>query len=138
MAPDYFRTLYIGLLAGREFESRDDAAAMPVAIVNETLARRFWGGGRRPIGQRVRVASGDWRTVIGVARDVKYTRVNEEPRPVRVPAVPADLLDRMMLHARGSAGVAAPIERVRAHLRRSIPTCRSSMPGRSASRRGRR
>ena len=76
VAPDYFRTLNIRLIAGREFESRDDAAAMPVAIVNETLARRFWGGGTEAIGKRVRVASDEWRTVIGVARDVKYSRVN--------------------------------------------------------------
>ena len=48
VAPDYFRTLNIRLIAGREFESRDDAAAMPVAIVNETLARRYWAAERRP------------------------------------------------------------------------------------------
>ena len=42
VGPDYFRTLRIGLLAGREFETRDDGPAPPVAIVNETLARRFW------------------------------------------------------------------------------------------------
>ena len=81
VAPDYFRTLSIRLVAGREFESRDDAAAMPVAIVNETLARRFWGGGAEAVGKRVRVASDEWRTVIGVARDVKYSRVTEAPRP---------------------------------------------------------
>ena len=58
VAPDYFRTLSIGLVAGREFEGRDDMAAMPVVIVNETLARRFWGGPAEAIGKRLRVGVG--------------------------------------------------------------------------------
>ena len=61
VAPDYFRTLHIGLVAGREFEDRDDAAAMPVAIVNETLARRFWGGGQ----EADRQARSRWRRATG-------------------------------------------------------------------------
>jgi macrolide transport system ATP-binding/permease protein len=116
VAPDYFRTLNIRLIAGREFESRDDAAVMPVAIVNETLARRYWGGGTEAIGKRVRVASDEWRTVIGVARDVKYSRVTEAPRPyVYLPFLQM-YQPTMMLHARGSAGVAPLIERLRTHV----------------------
>ena len=42
IAPDYFRTLRIPLLAGRDFTRTDDANAPPAVIVNETLARRFW------------------------------------------------------------------------------------------------
>ena len=116
VAPDYFRTLKIGLVAGREFESRDDAAAAQVAIVNETMARRFWGEPAQAIGQRVRISAGDWRTVIGVARDVKYARINEDPRPyVYVPFLQA-YRSSMILHARGSAGVGALLEHARAHI----------------------
>src|SRR5262249_36440644 len=53
ITPDYFKTLRIPLLAGREFERRDDAAAPEVAIVNETLARRFWGTPQNAIGKRL-------------------------------------------------------------------------------------
>jgi len=81
IAPDYFRTLRIGLVAGRGFEDRDHDTAMPVVIVNRTLAERFWGGASDAVGKRLRVADGDWRTVVGVAADAKYLRVNETPRP---------------------------------------------------------
>ena len=94
---------------------------MPVAIVNETLARRFWGSGQDAVGKRVRVAAGEWRTVIGVARDVKYSRVNEAPRPyVYLPFLQTSR-SAMMLHARGSAGAAAAIDRVRAHIQAIDP-----------------
>ena len=43
-------------VAGREFEDRDDETAAPVAIVNNTLAQRFWGGAANAIGKRIRVA----------------------------------------------------------------------------------
>jgi predicted permease len=121
VAPDYFRTLNIGLLAGREFESRDDAAAMPVAIVNETMARRYWGGRGEAIGKRMRVGSEGWRTVIGVARDVKYSRVSEAPRPYVYLPFLQTYQPAMMLHARASAGVAPLIERLRMHVQSLDP-----------------
>jgi predicted permease len=121
VAPDYFRTLNIRLIAGREFESRDDAAAMPVAIVNETLARRYWGGGTEAIGKRMRVASGEWRTVVGVAPDVKYSRVTEAPRPYVYLPFLQTYQPTMILHARASAGVAPLIERLRTHVQALDP-----------------
>jgi len=121
VAPDYFLTLNIRIIAGREFESRDEAGALPVAIVNETLARLYWGGGHEAIGKRVRVASDEWRTVIGVARDAKYSRVTEAARPyVYLPFLQA-YQPTMMLHARGSAGVAPLIERLRTHVQALDP-----------------
>ena len=121
VAPDYFRTLNIRLIAGREFESRDDEAALPVAIVNETLARRYWGGGTEAIGKRVRVASDKWRTVIGVARDVKYSRVTEAARPYVYLPFLQTYQPIMMLHARGAAGVAPLVERLRTHVQALDP-----------------
>ena len=50
---------------------------------------RFWGGAANAIGKRIRVGDGDWRTVVGVAADVKYARINEVAAPVFLPAVPA-------------------------------------------------
>jgi len=105
VAPDYFRTLKIGVLAGREFERRDDAAAAPVAIVNETMARRFWGGPAEALGQRIRLSSNEWRRVVGVVGDVKYARVNETSRPyVYVPFLQS-YQSGMVIHARGAAGL---------------------------------
>jgi len=121
IAPDYFRTLRIELLAGREFESRDDMAATPVTIVNETLARRFWGDPITALGRRVRVASAEWRTVIGVARDIKYSRFNEKPRPyVYLPFLQV-YQPAMMFHARASVGVDALTTQMRAEIQKLDP-----------------
>jgi predicted permease len=121
VAPGYFRTLKIGLADGREFESRDDETAMPVAIVNETAAARFWGGAANAVGKRIRVAAGEWRMVIGVARDIKYSRINEAPRPYVYLPFLQTYQPSMVLHARGSAGIAPLIEQVRAHVQTLDP-----------------
>ncbi len=81
VSPDYFRTLRIPLLAGRDFTRTDDAGAQPAVIVNETLARRFWQTPENAVGKRFRSGSDEWRNVIGVARDLKYSRLSEAPRP---------------------------------------------------------
>jgi macrolide transport system ATP-binding/permease protein len=75
----YFRTLEIPLVAGRDFSEQDRAGAPLVLIVNQTMANRFWPG-KDATGHRVKIA-GEWRTVIGVAHDIKYHRINEVPRP---------------------------------------------------------
>jgi predicted permease len=117
VGPNYFRTLKIGLLSGREFERRDDAVAAQVAVVNETLARRFWGSATAAVGQRVRLGSGQWRTVIGVARDVKYARINEAPRPYVYVPLSQSYRSNMILHARGAVGVDTLLEQARAQIR---------------------
>jgi predicted permease len=78
---DYFRAMGQRLLAGREFSERDDAAAPPVLIVNEALARRLWPG-EDPLGQRVRVGDdGRVALVVGLARTATYNFLNEAPLP---------------------------------------------------------
>jgi predicted permease len=68
VAPDYFETMGIPINAGRTFTAEDDAEA---AILNEVMARRFWGDAS-PIGRRFRLnPNRPWQTVIGVAGDVK-------------------------------------------------------------------
>jgi hypothetical protein len=114
---DYFRTLRIPLMAGRSFEDRDDESASPVAIVNNTLAERFWGGAASAIGKRIRVAgAGDWRTVIGVAADVKYARINETPRPYIYLPFLQWYRSSMVLHTRGPAAVDLLVDQARAHV----------------------
>jgi len=116
IGPDYFRTLRIDLLAGRPFELRDDQGAAPVVIVNNTLARRFWGGAAGALGKRIRAGNGEWRTVVGVAADVKYIRINESPRPyVYVPFLQS-YRSAMILYTRGPAPADALVERARAHV----------------------
>lgn len=116
VGPDYFRTLRIALAAGRDFEDRDNESAAPVAIVNNTMAQRFWGGATSALGKRIQVADGDWRTVIGVAADVKYSRINESPRPyVYVPFLQSYRSDAI-LYTRGPTPVATLVDQARARV----------------------
>ncbi len=78
-APGYLGLMRIPLLDGRDFREDDDEKALPVMIVNQTFARRFFAGGN-PIGRKVR-GWGRWFTIIGVARDSKYNNVAEAPLP---------------------------------------------------------
>ncbi len=75
---DYLGTLGIALSGGRDFSDRDTPEAPKVAIVNETMARRYWKD-RSPIGGRVRVGP-ESLEVVGVARDGKYGTMTEAPR----------------------------------------------------------
>ncbi len=78
---DYFEIVETPLVHGRSFIESDDAASRPVAIVNETLARRFWPG-ESAIGKRFGGGGDDvLLEVVGVARDGKYLTLGEEPRP---------------------------------------------------------
>jgi macrolide transport system ATP-binding/permease protein len=80
VAPDYFRTLKMALLRGRDFTSSDvSAASAPVAIVNETLARRFWPNGDA-LGKRIRSRK-TLIEVIGIAADAKYLTLADSSRP---------------------------------------------------------
>jgi putative ABC transport system permease protein len=68
--PGYFDALGVPLLAGRPFTTDDGAHAPPVAIINETMARRFWGD-EDPIGQRITHVDADSTLeVVGVVCDI--------------------------------------------------------------------
>jgi len=79
IGPDYFATLGIRLLSGREFTRADDENAQLVAIVNQTMLARYWRG-QDPIDRRLQV-KGRWARVIGVAADSKYESIRESPKP---------------------------------------------------------
>jgi predicted permease len=79
VSPDYFATMGIPLISGREFTRADDENAPRVAIVNQTMVARYWRG-QNPIGQRLQV-KGDWTRVVGVVKDSKYYTMDETPRP---------------------------------------------------------
>ncbi|MGH9333231.1 MAG: FtsX-like permease family protein, partial [Vicinamibacteria bacterium] len=77
---DYFATMETKLVEGRAFGLEDHELSRPVAIVNETLARRFWPGGSA-IGKRFGAAADTPWEVVGVAEEGKYLTLGEEPRP---------------------------------------------------------
>jgi len=75
---DYFKTLGIPTVAGREFQRADDENALPVAIINETMAAKYWPG-KDPIGQRLKMKD-RWLQIVGVAKNVNYDTKMEAPR----------------------------------------------------------
>jgi macrolide transport system ATP-binding/permease protein len=79
VGPAYFATLGIPLVSGREFTRTDDEKAALVAVVNQTMAARYWRG-QDPVGQRLQV-KGQWLQVIGVAADSKYESMREPAKP---------------------------------------------------------
>ncbi len=80
---DYFKTMKIRLLEGRTFEPQDDNPnAMPVVIVNQALAKRFWTGS--PIGRRVNPVFAEpkiWCTIVGVVEDTKNAGMDKPAGP---------------------------------------------------------
>ena len=80
---DYFRTMGIPLLRGRLFDAHDTNTAQPVAIITESIAKRFWGD-RDPIGRRLTLddpKDGYWLTIVGVVGDVKQEKLAAEVQP---------------------------------------------------------
>ena len=82
IGPDYFRTLGIPLLAGREFTTADVGGAPKVAIINEAFARKF-NLGRAAIGKRMRPGAGRQPDIeiVGLIRDARYSQPKDEPPP---------------------------------------------------------
>jgi predicted permease len=80
VSPGYFETIGIPLLRGRGFRSVDDEAPDLVAVINESMARKYWGQ-ENPVGQRFQFGPPTWRTVIGVVGDVHHEDLAAEPRP---------------------------------------------------------
>lgn len=83
VTPGYFETLGIPLRAGRFFAHTDRANTPAVAVVNETMARRYWPG-ESPLGRRFRFNRESdtivWHEIVGVVGDVRSARLEAEPR----------------------------------------------------------
>jgi predicted permease len=78
--PGYFETMRISLLRGRAFAKSDNQSAPLVAIVNQTMAQRFWPGAD-PIGKRIRGVGSHWAEIVGVTANGKYMILGEPPTP---------------------------------------------------------
>ena len=119
VGPAYFETMGIPLVQGRAISSRDTAGQPAIAVINETMARRYWPG-RDPVGATIRFGSGPV-TVVGVARDGKYSRLSEEPRNyVYLPALQNYRPD-LLLHVRTDSDPAVVLPAVRAVVRSLDP-----------------
>jgi putative ABC transport system permease protein len=83
ITPNYFAALKTPILQGREFNDRDTAAAPPVIIINQTMARRYWPN-QSPIGKRITldyVPNEPTREVVGVVGDIRLSRQQRQIVP---------------------------------------------------------
>ncbi|HKE24023.1 MAG TPA: ABC transporter permease [Bryobacteraceae bacterium] len=91
VTPGYFKTMDTPLLAGRDFDTRDTVSSPKVAIVNETFARKIFGGGN-PVGRTFFVEGDagepdDRYQVVGLVRNTTYQEVREDASPISYTAL---------------------------------------------------
>lgn len=101
VAPNYFRTMEIPVLSGRDFNAQDMQTSQLVAIVNQALVDRYWPH-QEPIGKRIHVYE-NWLTVVGVARNVNASRkLYESPKPFVYMPLFQEYSQSEIIHARVS------------------------------------
>ena len=124
ICPNYFQTMGIKLVSGREFTEQDTQNAPGVIVLNEALAKRYWPN-ENPIGKRIKIGYFDsnapWLTIVGVAQDVKQGGLDRQSRaeffrPYNQAAWPV-----MTIVVRTVSGTAAFINPVKQALARVEP-----------------
>lgn len=113
VSPSYFRTMKIPIVRGRDFTAADDGHTAGVAIIDETLAARYWSD-ESPIGAHLLVSFVEKQKpidmeVVGVAAAVKHFELNEDPTPTFYaplaqvpPIITANFANNMSIVVRGS------------------------------------
>jgi predicted permease len=82
VGPDFFHTLGVPLLAGRDFADSDNATSPPVGIISELFAKRFLPN-QNPLGHTIGTEDGRFQmTIVGVVKDHKYRSIDEDPVPM--------------------------------------------------------
>jgi putative ABC transport system permease protein len=80
VSANYLQTMHVPLRQGRYFDNRDNAQSMPVAIVNETMARQYWSG-ENALGRRFKIGGPDentpWVEIVGIVADVRQMGLDE-------------------------------------------------------------
>jgi predicted permease len=121
ISTDFFRTLRIPFVAGRDFSDKDRAGAPKVTIVNETMAHYFFGNSN-PIGKKIGMEKIPDMEIVGVVRDAKYTQLREEKaRHFYIPIQQEPRLFEATLHVRAAADPAALTEMVRTQVKSLDP-----------------
>jgi predicted permease len=115
VSPDYFRTLGIPLLAGRDLTPQDRDPAPAAVIINSAFARRYLPD-VDPLGKRIRFddAEDDWITIVGVVADTRASGLAIDPRPTIYLSFHTFTLPFMSVLVKSDAGDAAVAAAVRA------------------------
>jgi putative ABC transport system permease protein len=125
VSPDYFATLRIRLLRGRVFTKADSEKAAEVAIVNETMAKKFWPN-EDVLGKRfkMRGAGKQYMEIVGVVQDGKYKGIVEDPMPYFYVPLDQDYTSLRTIHVRTSV----PAERLELQIVAQIQDLAPTLP----------
>jgi predicted permease len=116
VGPNYFATMGIPIVAGRDFNAQDREGSPQVVIVNEVFARRYFGG--NAVGKRLRFGSKEgFREIVGVARNAKYRNLREEPLPFIYTPLAQEFQPGMTLMVRTTGDPGAVVGAVRNEMR---------------------
>ena len=119
VGPGYFETLEIPLLAGRDFHSSDVDGSPWVAVINRTMAERYWSDGDA-VGKSFRFIGVDAKyEIVGVVADVKYQTLGEDPKPYIYVSAAQDPRPRMALLVRTTGDPEAMLTSVPSQVRAS-------------------
>ncbi len=124
VAPGFFATMQLPLIAGREFTERDTRGAPPVAIVNETMARYFFKG-ENAVGRRFGLGGDPATTIeiVGVVKDGKHSTLRDEPRRFfYLPLAQNQELESLTFYVRSRVEPGAVAEGLRQAVRRVDPS----------------
>ncbi len=124
VSPRYFEVMGVPLASGRGFDDGDRAGAPLAALVNDTMARRFWPAGALGESFSVDGAGGPFRTVVGVVADTKYQTLGEGPTPFFFLPLEQHYEGAMTLHV-ATAGDPA---RMKPELRRRLAEIDPDLP----------
>lgn len=90
VSPEYFHTLQIPILRGRDFSEHDDAGASGVVLINEALARKYWPG-QDPLGRQIEIGKGlgpnfadRSRRITGIVADTRDDDLSQPPAPTMI------------------------------------------------------
>jgi len=116
----YFETMRIPVIAGRDFTDRDVAGSPAVIIVNDVLARQFWGA-EEAVGRHAITRDGGRLRVVGVARRSKYLSVGERPKPYAYFPLRQGTAQAMTIVARGRGDPGSLLHAIDETVRRTNP-----------------
>ncbi len=131
VSPDYFRVIQTPLVEGRSFTEADENGKLPVVIIDEATARRFWWPDHDPVGRRLRIRlrfgqnpENPWSTVVGVVKNIKHDGLDVDGVPhVYVPL--NQFLGRSLSLALRTSLPASTLE---AQIRRAIQSVDPELP----------
>ena len=114
---DYFATMRIGITRGRDFAAADSDGSLKVAIVNETMAARYWPN-QDTLGKRFKFAGeAFYRQIVGVATTANYQALGEEPQSCIYLPLKQNFSDAMVLYVRTERDPATVIGAVQREIR---------------------